>query len=307
MENSTKIKVSNPRQGKHPTLNGLPRRIAKMERKTREVKGWSFDGLETVTRRLTDELLFGLEKFKVCDQSKTKVFSYPAYPYLTSMIRLAITDDSGPVRENLKRILGHFPDLDIVWTAADGDEAVKKIASLRPLPEVVLMDIEMRRMDGVEATRQIHAMAPQIRIIMLTIFEEEDHIFNAIRAGAAGYLLKDERPARLHQGILDAHEARMPMSPLVAAKALEVLRNTTATVDRSSPADRSSPEDYQLTAREVEILAPLAKGKTYSEIATSLFISPNTVRRHIENIYRKLAVNSKVEASNLVNKHKWFE
>ena len=223
------------------------------------------------------------------------------------MIRLAITDDSRPVRENLKRTLGHFPDLDIVWTAADGDEAVKKIASLRPLPEVVLMDIEMRRMDGVEATRQIHAMAPQIRIIMLTIFEEEDHIFHAIRAGAAGYLLKDERPARLHQAILDAHEARMPMSPLVAAKALEVLRNTTTTVDRSSPADRSSPEDYQLTAREVEILAPLAKGKTYSEIATSLFISPNTVRRHIENIYRKLAVNSKVEASNLANKHKWFE
>jgi DNA-binding NarL/FixJ family response regulator len=223
------------------------------------------------------------------------------------MIRLAITDDSRPVRDNFERTLSYFEDLNIVWTAADGDEAVKNIASLRPRPDLILMDIEMRRMNGVEATRRIREMAPEVRILMLTIFEEEDHIFNAIRAGAAGYLLKDERPARIHQAILDAHEGRMPMSPLVAAKALEVLRNTTATLDGASPTDRSSPEDYQLTAREVEILAPLAKGKTYSEIATSLFISPNTVRRHIENIYRKLAVNSKVEASNLANKHKWFE
>ncbi len=217
------------------------------------------------------------------------------------MIRLAITDDSRPVRENLERTLSYFEDLDILWTAADGDEAVKNIASLRPLPDLILMDIEMRRMDGIEATRKIREMAPEIHILMLTIFEEETHIYNAIRAGAAGYLLKDERPARLHQAILDAHENRMPMSPLVAAKALEVLRNTTDTVQQSSP------EDYELTPREVEILAPLAKGKTYSEIAASLYISPNTVRRHIENIYRKLAVNSKVEASNLANKHKWFQ
>lgn len=217
------------------------------------------------------------------------------------MIRLAITDDSGPVRENLERTLGFFDDLEIVWTAADGDEAVKKITSLRPLPEVLLMDIEMRRMNGVEATQQIHAMAPRIRIIMLTIFEQEDHIFNAIRAGAAGYLLKDERPARLHQAILDAHDGRMPMSPLVAAKALEVLRNT------PKAAERSSPADYQLTKREQEILEPLATGKTYTEIAEAFHISPKTVRRHIENIYRKLAVSSKVEASNLANKYRWFE
>ncbi|MFK7969846.1 MAG: response regulator [Bacteroidia bacterium] len=217
------------------------------------------------------------------------------------MIYVGITDDRREIRENIAQIIARFPDLQIVLSARDGADAVDQIkAGKAPLPQVLLMDIEMRKMDGIEATQRIKSLEPEIKIIMLSIFEEEDRIFAAIRAGASGYLLKDEAPDRIVQAIRDVQEGRMPMSPLVAGKALDFLRLSPA------PSSTDKPEDFGLTPREIDILEPLASGKTYTEIAESLFISPKTVRRHIENIYRKLAVNSKVEASNLVQKKKWF-
>lgn len=216
------------------------------------------------------------------------------------MIRIALTDDRREVRQNLEKVLGSFINLDLIWSAKDGLEAVRQVSTFRPIPEVILMDIEMRQMNGIEATSKILAIAPEIRIIMLTIFEQEESIFKAIQAGASGYLLKDERPARLHQAILDAYKGRLPMSPLVAGKALRFLRH-------SAQPQAKSPVDYGLSPREIEILQPLAAGKTYSEIAEQLIISPNTVRSHIDNIYRKLSVNSKVEASNLAAMNRWFK
>lgn len=218
------------------------------------------------------------------------------------MIYLGITDDRREIRENLERIMARFSNIEVVFVANDGADAVRKIKEgIEPMPDVILMDIEMRKMDGVEATQRIKSLAPQINIIMLSIFEEEKRIFSAIRAGAAGYLLKDEQPDRIVQAIQDVHEGRMPMSPLVAAKALDFLRHATSP---STPSDQ--PEDFDLTPREIQILEPLSSGKTYTEIATALFISPKTVRTHIENIYRKLSVRSKVEASNLVLRKGWF-
>ena len=217
------------------------------------------------------------------------------------MIYLGITDDRREIRENLEQIFARFKDLEVVWIARDGADAVAQIkAQATPTPQVLLMDIEMRPMDGIEATQRIKSLAPDIKIVMLSVFEDEDRIFAAIRAGASGYLLKDESPDRIVQAIRDVHEGRMPMSPLVAAKALDMLRIAPA------PMPKDQPQDFGLTPREIEILEPLASGKTYTEIAESLFISPKTVRRHIENIYQKLAVNSKVEASNLVQKKRWF-
>lgn len=217
------------------------------------------------------------------------------------VVKLGITDDRKEIRENLARILGQFPDLEVVFVANDGEAAVRHIEGPSENPDVILMDIEMRKMGGTEATEKIAALAPDVKIIMLTIFEQDEEIFKAIRAGAVGYLLKDERPAELHQAILDAQAGRMPMSPLIAGKALSFLRNM------KPPVATKTTEDYGLSKREVEILEPLAAGKTYTEIASLLFISPKTVRTHMENIYRKLSVHSKVEASNLVAKNKWFD
>lgn len=217
------------------------------------------------------------------------------------VVKLGITDDRKEIRENLARILGQFSDLEVVFVANDGEAAVRHIEGPAENPEVILMDIEMRKMGGTEATEKITALAPNVKIIMLTIFEQDEEIFKAIRAGAVGYLLKDERPAELHRAILDAQAGRMPMSPLIAGKALSFLRTM------EPPVATKTTDDYGLSKREVEILEPLAAGKTYTEIASLLFISPKTVRTHMENIYRKLSVHSKVEASNLVAKNKWFD
>ncbi len=214
------------------------------------------------------------------------------------MIRVSLADDRHDVRQNFARILECCEDFELLWSVDDGEAAVKRIQTERPLPDVLLMDIEMRQMNGIEATRRIHALQPDIRIVMLTVFEDEDNIFAAIRAGAAGYLLKDEPPAALYQSIHDAHAGRIPMSPLVARKALELLRTAPAP---ASP----QPADFGLSEREVDILRHLAGGLTYKVIAKQLFLSPHTVRSHTERIYRKLKINSKVEASNLVSRHRW--
>lgn len=216
------------------------------------------------------------------------------------MIKIAITDDRREIRENLNRIFQIFEEVEVVFLANDGEVAVELMRTNPEKPEVILMDIEMRKMDGIEATRQIKAMFPNVKIIMLSIFEQDDKIFEAIKAGADGYLLKDERPQKIIEAIQNAKEGRMAMSPLVAMKTLDFLRNT------PEPKQLKTPQDYKLTPREIEILNHLSKGKSYKKIATELFIAPHTVRSHIENIYKKLEVRSKVAASNVALENKWF-
>ena len=215
------------------------------------------------------------------------------------MIKIAITDDQRSIRDNLEEIFATFDtEIQVVFTANDGEAAVHKMTTLPEKPAVILMDIEMRKMDGIEATRQIKQLFPKVRIIMLTVFERDDKIFAAIKAGADGYLLKDEPPREIVRSIQAVLEGRLVMSPLVAGKTLEFLR--------SRPAPSKTPADYQLTKRETEILLHLARGKSYQVVATELIISPNTVRSHIENIYQKLAVHSKVEASEIAIRNNWL-
>lgn len=216
------------------------------------------------------------------------------------MIKIAITDDKREIRQNLERIFEIFEEVDVVFTASDGEDAVHQMTTQPVKPEVILMDIEMRKMNGIEATRQIKQRFPMVKIIMLTVFEDEHNIFEAIKAGADGYLLKDEKPQKIIHAIQNTYEGRLAMSPLVAMKTLELLRQT------PEPTQLSTPKDFQLTKREIEILEPLSKGKTYQTIAKELFISPKTVRSHIENIYKKLDVHSKVAASEVALKNKWF-
>lgn len=155
--------------------------------------------------------------------------------------------------------------------------------------DVILMDIEMPEMDGITGTDIISRKYPQIKIIILTVFDDEDKIFSAIKAGARGYLLKDEPPEKIHEGIRMVMEGGAPMSSTIAAKTLALLRNP----DLSK---LPGTEDIRLTPRQIEVLEQLSKGLNHQEIAENLFISPATVRKHIEHIYEKLHVHNKLEA-----------
>ncbi|MFK8008789.1 MAG: response regulator [Saprospiraceae bacterium] len=217
------------------------------------------------------------------------------------MTSIAIVDDKREICKNLQQIFKIFENIEVLFVAYDGEEVVRKIQTLSPRPQVILMDIEMRKMDGIAATQIIKSNFPKVKILMLTVFEQEDKIFQAIQAGADGYLLKDEKPKKIVEAIENVLEGRMPMSPIVAAKTLAFLRNP------SPQSQLKNPKDFKLTKREIEILELLSFGKSYQVIGEELFISYKTVSSHVENIYRKLDVHSKVEASMLAMKNKWFE
>ncbi|RMG55323.1 MAG: DNA-binding response regulator [Bacteroidetes bacterium] len=218
------------------------------------------------------------------------------------MIAIAIVDDKPQLIRNLQAAFEGSEEVEVVFTAINGLQAVERMREGPHRPEVILMDIEMPRMDGIEAVRQIKAEHPETAIIMLTVFDDEDNIFQAILAGATGYLLKEEKPAHILQAVADAREGRMPMSPLVAGKALTYLRQELPT----RRIRRHRPEDFQLTRRESEILEQLAAGATYPQVAERLFISRQTVRNHVHHIYQKLEVKSKAEVIQLAERNKWF-
>lgn len=207
------------------------------------------------------------------------------------MIReLAIADDNEYLIKSLKDKLLLFPEkFKVVFVARNGQEMVEYL-SVNKMPDVILMDIEMPVIDGIKATEIISTKFPEIKIIMLTVFDDEDNIFNAIKAGASGYLLKDEPIEKIIENIEIVLNGGAPMSPAIAAKTLKLLRGS----DSKMPEDDKN--NYNLTKREIEILEFLKKGYDYNKTAEQLFISPFTVRKHIENIYRKLQVNNKMQA-----------
>ncbi|MEO0899273.1 MAG: response regulator transcription factor [Bacteroidota bacterium] len=218
------------------------------------------------------------------------------------MLKIAIVDDKPHLIRQLQESCALFDELSVVFTAINGLQAIERMEESVEKPDVILMDIEMPRMDGIQATQHIRSHFPETQVLMLTVFDDEEHIFKAILAGACGYLLKEEKPTRIVQAIEDAHENRMPMSPMVAAKAIRYLRDELPT----RHVEKTPLSSYQLTRRETEILTLLAEGQTYPQIAEQLFISHKTVRNHVHNIYQKLSVKSKAEVITLANRNKWF-
>ncbi|MEM7035861.1 MAG: response regulator transcription factor, partial [Bacteroidota bacterium] len=203
--------------------------------------------------------------------------------------------------KHLQKLLAPFKDLHIVFTAMNGAEAVEKMAFYADKVDLLLMDIEMPEMNGIEATRILREKYPKVAIVMLTVFEHEAHLLEAMQAGAAGYLLKDEPGPQIRAGVLQAMEGRLPLSPTMALKA--VSRLGASAPDRSEKARLAA---FGLTTREREVYAGLVEARTYTQIAETLFISPKTVRRHMENLYKKLKVNSKAEAIVLAHENNWF-
>jgi DNA-binding NarL/FixJ family response regulator len=205
------------------------------------------------------------------------------------MIRVAVAEDIPALASAMKAKLALNRDIHLKFLVENGQQMINRLEHDHNI-DLILMDIKMPVMDGIEATKIINARWPQIKIVMCTVFDDEEHIFQAILAGASGYMMKDESPKNLFQAIDESLVGGAPMSPAIAKKSLEMLRRgapQVATVDT---------EQYNLSKREIEILEQLSRGLTYNLIADNLFISSGTVRKHIENIYRKLQVNNKVEA-----------
>lgn len=165
------------------------------------------------------------------------------------------------------------------------------------------MDIEMPVLDGIEAVAITKEIYPDVLCLMLTVFDNDDKLFEAIKAGACGYLLKDEKPVNILRAITEVvFEGGVPMSPRIAQKALLLLRNTNKPIEES----KNEQADSLLSAREIEILQRIVDGLNYQQIGERLFISPHTVRKHTANIYEKLHVSNKASAIKLAIHKKWF-
>ena len=205
------------------------------------------------------------------------------------MIRIAIVEDINRIAETLEEKILLSSDFTVVIRATTGKEIIQHLQKNHSV-DVIIMDINMPEMNGIEATAFIANRWPNIKIIMSTVFDDEQNLFNAIMAGASGYLLKDEPPQKIHRSIYEALEGGAPMSPLIAKKALSMIK--------TGVPEESKKEiiDYGLTEREIEVLEHLSKGLSYEQIADNLFISYGTVRKHVENTYRKLKVNNRIEA-----------
>ena len=205
------------------------------------------------------------------------------------MIKIAIVDDNSFLIKATQEKLSFFEDFDIKFTAFDGLNLIEKLQKNHNI-DLILMDIEMPNRNGIEATNYVKSNFPQIKIIMLTVFDNDENIFNAIKAGADGYLLKEVNPKDLQQGILDTINGGATMTPSIAMKTLKLFR------EPISFNEFEAKEEINLTTREVEVLEQLSKGLKYESIAKNLFLSKGTVRKHVENIYAKLQVHNKLEA-----------
>lgn len=206
-----------------------------------------------------------------------------------STLRIGIVDDNSFLMKAIEDKLSFFEAVSVRLKAINGKDLLDKLQQ-NSLLDVILMDIEMPVMNGIEATFQVKQKFPQIKIIMLTVFDNDEHIFNAIKAGADGYLLKEVSPDMLHNGIIETLNGGAAMHPSIAMKTLKLLRNPIAFEQVNSE------EDIKLSSREIEVLEQLSKGLNYNQIAENLILSPATIRKHIENIYTKLQVHNKLEA-----------
>lgn len=212
------------------------------------------------------------------------------------MLKIAIVDDNSFLIHAVKEKLSFFNDVSVKHTSLNGSDLLTKLEENHNL-DLILMDIEMPVLNGIETTQIVKQKYPHIKIIMLTAFDNDEHIFNAIKAGADGYLLKEINPKDLYNGIRETLNGGAAMNPSIAMKTLKLLRNP---IDIQNPRDQ---EEISLSNREVEVLEQLSKGLSYTVIAEHLFLSPSTVRKHIENIYKKLQVHSKIEAVQKARNH----
>ncbi|MFT3911973.1 MAG: response regulator transcription factor [Ferruginibacter sp.] len=218
-------------------------------------------------------------------------------------ILIAIADDKQINRITVKEKIMSFKEMELVLEAKNGHDFLEQLKQLPAArhPQVVLMDLEMPVMDGIQAISIASTIYPHIKFIVLTVFEDDEKIFEAIKAGAGGYLLKDDSGVNIIDAITNVVEYNgIPMSPSIARKTMELLKNSQVNVSTETKND-----DRLLSEREMEILKEMVTGRNYKAIGEKLFISPLTVRKHVAHIYEKLHVNSRAQVINLAYKNKW--
>lgn len=203
-------------------------------------------------------------------------------------IRLVIVEDLDEVREGLKNYLGQLAEFELLGEFSNAEEAMPVITALRP--DIVIMDIHLPGMSGIECIRQLRPESPDTQFMMFTVYENDDKVFEALQAGASGYLLKHTPLPQLRDALIELHEGGSPMSVHIARKLVRVFQKPVTTDD----------DVDKLSGREHEILVLLSKGLLYKEIADQLSISTHTVRQHIHKIYEKLHVQNRTEAINKV-------
>jgi DNA-binding NarL/FixJ family response regulator len=202
----------------------------------------------------------------------------------TEVVRVLIADDQTLFRSGLAKLLDEDQRVEVIGQAVDGADVVKRVGALKP--DVVLMDLKMPNVDGVEATRRIVAEHPEIKVLVLTTFDADSYVLQALRAGASGYVLKDSQPSAIVSSILAVVAGERVMANAVANRVLDMLTGST------------TPKEFYdgLTAREVEILKLLAVGHPNKQIARRLGISEKTVRNHVSHMYEKLQIYDRSQA-----------
>ncbi|MDR3668119.1 MAG: response regulator transcription factor [Ignavibacteriaceae bacterium] len=204
-------------------------------------------------------------------------------------VNIIIVEDDQLIREGLSSSIDEYPGFCCIGAFSSAEEMLEKVEDLDP--HIILMDIGLPGMNGIECLKQVKLILPDLLVVMITVFEDDDRVFDSIVNGADGYLLKKTPVPKIIESLNDLRRGGAPMSNQIARRVLETFRKKT-------PID----ETYILSKREKEILDQLAKGYTYKQISDNLFISPETVRGHLKNIYQKLHVHSKMEAVSKISR-----
>lgn len=215
-------------------------------------------------------------------------------------IRILIADDHPLLRQGIRNFLSLEPEFEIVGEAADGEETVSQ--SLLLQPDVLLLDINMPKANGIEVAKRLRELAPKIRILALTIHDDENYMMEMIQSGAAGYLLKDVEPSMMLLAIRRVHAGESFVEPSLTNK---LFRGITSREDANKVSQPVGQKDGEkLSAREVEVVQLIGRGMSNAEIARELFLSEKTVKNHLTNIFRKIGVTDRTQAVLYAIKHK---
>ncbi|CAM4222928.1 MULTISPECIES: response regulator [Myxococcus] len=205
--------------------------------------------------------------------------------------RIFVVEDQPQLLKNLVKVLATFPELEVVGTSQEGEAAVEDIVQLRP--QLVLLDLELPGINGIQVTQRVKRRAPEVEILILTSFDDETKVYEAIQAGASGYLVKRVGPEKIRSGIQEVMEGGTVLEPIIAKRFWNYFQSVQA---KSTQAEKKLENPWALTPLEFEVLRYVAKGLSNAEVGHVMTLERRTVRTHLSHIYRKMGVNSHVEA-----------